>query len=316
LSTTTDNNGKFVFNPVYASNYEITIGKWGYYTLCQNISISQSDTLYLQLTNGYYDDFSFDFNWSVSSSATTGIWERGAPIFTDFNGTPANPGMDISGDCGEKAFITGNGGGSAGNDDIDDGETTLMSPVFDLSNYSNPLLSYYRWFFNDGGFGSPNDSLKIYITNGTDTVSLEKISATDPYMSTWHKSSFLIKNYISLTSSMQLILKAGDYSPGHLVEAGVDMFMIRDSSNTANINYNMDIPPVSFYPNPAKYRLYFSNFQEIEQIDIYQINGKHIFSKKLTDPSVKIDELSPGAYLIHILLKNHLRVTKKLIVQD
>ena len=31
---------------------------------------------------GYWDDFTFDFGWTVSGSAETGEWERGVPNST------------------------------------------------------------------------------------------------------------------------------------------------------------------------------------------------------------------------------------------
>ena len=39
------------------------------------------------------------------------------------------------------------------------GNTILTSPIIDLTNYNDPYVSYYRWFFNGGGFGTPNDEL-------------------------------------------------------------------------------------------------------------------------------------------------------------
>ena len=36
-------------------------------------------------------------------------------------------------------------------DDVDNGETILTSPVFDLSNYSDPVISYERWFVDKYG---------------------------------------------------------------------------------------------------------------------------------------------------------------------
>ena len=76
----------------------------------------------------------------------------------------SNTDFDIDGDLGEECYVTGNGGGNAGSDDIDNGETFLRSPSMDLSNYNQPILSYFTWFFNDGGggmSGPPNDSLII-----------------------------------------------------------------------------------------------------------------------------------------------------------
>ena len=56
-------------------------------------------------------------SWLLSLSYCT-KWKEGRPLAT-VDGT----------DC----FVTGNGGGTSGTDDVDEGPTTLFTPVFDLS---------------------------------------------------------------------------------------------------------------------------------------------------------------------------------------
>ncbi|MBL4669674.1 MAG: choice-of-anchor B family protein, partial [Flavobacteriales bacterium] len=163
LTVQTNASGNFTIPNFIEGNYDVFVGKWGYNQLClinQNL-ISAGNTHIYQIISGYYDDFTFDFNWVVTGSPSSGDWERGEPIGTTIGGAVSNPGIDSQTDCGNKAYITGNGGGSAGNDDIDGGVTILTSPVFDLSSYTNPYIYFDRWFFNAGGNGFPNDSLTI-----------------------------------------------------------------------------------------------------------------------------------------------------------
>ena len=70
---------------------------------------------------------------AVSGAAPVGIWEIGVPIGTDAGGSLSNPDADAV-DCGSKAYVTGNGGGSAGSDDVDFADAILTSPIMDLSN--------------------------------------------------------------------------------------------------------------------------------------------------------------------------------------
>src|SRR5690606_31415349 len=168
-----------------------------------------------QLETGYSDFFDVDLGWTVSGSPTSDDWERGVPVGTTYDSQECNPGND-SQDCGEMAYVTGNGGGQAGDDDVDAGATILTSPVFDLSGYNNPYLSYERWFFNDGGSGSPNDSLRVQITNGTQTVNLDISIAADPLSGQWAAKAFKLLDYIALTPFMQLKVRTTDVSPGHL----------------------------------------------------------------------------------------------------
>ena len=64
----------------------------------------------VSLDLGYADMFNLDLGWQVSGAAPDGIWERGVPEGTSAGGSQSNPGVDAS-DCGEKAYVTGNGGG-------------------------------------------------------------------------------------------------------------------------------------------------------------------------------------------------------------
>ena len=59
--------------------------------------------------------------------------------------------MDAA-DCGEKAYVTGNAGGSAGSDDVDFADAILTSPVMDLSNGGgDPVISLDYWWRNFSG---------------------------------------------------------------------------------------------------------------------------------------------------------------------
>ena len=132
---------------------------------------------------GYYDDFTFDFGWSVSGQATDGMWSVGDPEGTSSQGTNLNPEDDVSGDCYVNAYITDPAAGNqAGSNDVDDGDAILTSPILDLSNYTTPHIHYYRWFANAYG-SSPDDSLIVRITDGNSTVDVEVITANSPNLS-------------------------------------------------------------------------------------------------------------------------------------
>ncbi|MCE2772704.1 MAG: choice-of-anchor B family protein [Bacteroidetes bacterium] len=231
-----DNNGDFSSCNVISDEYDITSGLWGYQTICYLDSVNQNNpTLNLQLNPGYYDDFTFDFGWTISGTATAGTWERGIPVGTTYNTlNDANPGVDATGDCSRYAYVTGNGGGNVSSDDVDGGSTTLRSPVMNLTTYNDPWIHYSRWFFNDGGSGNPNDSLVIRLTDGFTTVTLEKVTANTPNNSSWVRRSFRVSDYFTPNANMRVIVETADLQPGHLVEAGFDHFLVVDS-NAASV---------------------------------------------------------------------------------
>ena len=96
------------------------------------------------LDSSYYDDFTFDFGWQTSGDATSGLWQLANPNPTIEDNQIFNPSDDISFDCSDRAYVTGNAiGGGSGGDDVDNGYVMLSSPLFDLTNYAQPVVKYY-----------------------------------------------------------------------------------------------------------------------------------------------------------------------------
>ena len=242
-STTSDSNGLFDFPSVYPTNYQIIAGKWGYKNkliLNGNFNISLNNQT-IELEQGIYDDYSLDYGWSVSGNATFGIWEKDKPYGTYYNTKPMNPNSDIGDDIGDECLITGNNGTAHYDDDIDDGYTRITSPVFDLTDYLNPYLSFKYWFKNDGGQGSAiNDYLLAGITNGYDSII---IFTTSTVTNDWDSIYLSLNNLVDFNDQMQIYFISEDVSPGHLVEAGIDVFMITDSASS-DISYNFTTPKI------------------------------------------------------------------------
>lgn len=266
---TSDSAGGFSANNIVPGNYDVYAGKWGFVTKCISGMYISSTTgnIVLSLDKGYMDDFTLNFGWTETGDATNGKWERGKPVGTDYNGVPVNPGNDVNMDCSDKAYITGNGGGGAGDDDIDNGTTVLTSPVFNLTGYNVPFISYFRWFFDSGGFSAPNDTLIVMITSGTDTAVIEKVIANPPNNSLWINKVFKISNYVAPGTNMRLILKATDYDQGHLVEAGLDMFQVYDSASGP-----LSIPPTQLAQNNSQLQLFPNPFSQSCNV-IYQLDS-------------------------------------------
>jgi len=320
-----DEVGEFSRCNILPGDYDYIAGKWGYTSECeQGVSFDEVNTLLdISLEKGIYDDFSFNFGWTVESTATVGFWERGIPVGTTFILVPSNPGADAEGDCGEHAFVTGNGGGQPGFDDVDDGYTKLISPVFDLSAYENPYVSYNYWFFNAGGSTSVDDYLRIKISNGFDTVLVDSITASIGQMSQWVKSEFKIKDLIEPTASMQMTFEAADLPPnGHLVEAGLDFFMVYDSIvNTVSIE-KIQEREIKLYPVPAQNLVNidlsaFNKNQFPVQIQLFDQQGALIERKQLNE-YIEIYPMQlhvkSGLFFIHTTTKDKKVYTKKLPV--
>jgi len=229
FATQSDVNGNFLLPAVFAGNYELIVGAWGYITEKIDLDVN-SGTIppVVALEYGYYDDFSFDFNWTTIDNAPRGVWELGEPAGTVNGNNFSNPDLDLPNDFSDQCYVTGNGGGEPGEWDLDNGTVTLISPVMDLTLYNSPKVKYSTWFYNAGGQGTPNDSLVVKISNGSTTVTLETITQS---AGQWKpESQFELVDLLPITSTMTVSFTAYDLNPQHLVEAAVDGFHVDETA--------------------------------------------------------------------------------------
>ncbi len=177
-----------------------------------------------------FDDFEADTGWTSGApgdTATTGQWVRVDPI-----GTAAQPEDDHTIDPGAIAWITGQhvAGQGDGFADVDGGATTLLSPIFDLSNTPSPSISYWRWFYTSSG--GLEDSLRVDISSdgGATWFPVEAIGNSGARLQAlggWFSHTFDPAAITpTLTSTMRLRFVATDANPGSVVEAGIDDFTI------------------------------------------------------------------------------------------
>ncbi|MBI65644.1 MAG: hypothetical protein CMG64_05080 [Candidatus Marinimicrobia bacterium] len=183
------------------------------------------------------EDFESNNDWTVGAFddlAQDGIWELGVPNSTfDENNNLVQTGTDHS-ENGLNCYFTGNGDNpySPGQSDVDGGKTTLFSPVYDLSEYSAALISYWKWYTNNQGNNPNSDYWIVQVTNdGENWVDLEN---TNESFNFWKNEQFILNEYVSLTNQIQFKFIADDSyyegdngSGGSLIEAALDDFLIK-----------------------------------------------------------------------------------------
>jgi hypothetical protein len=206
----------------------------------------------VELEKGYYDDFGLDLGWTASATANSGFWVREKPNGTSIQGQPSNPGSDSNLDVNNECYVTGNNPSTqASTDDVDGGEVTLLSPLIDLTGYDDAILSFDYWFFNGGGSGSPNDRFEVRLINdGVSSLIFKK----DTSASTWRSSGDLhLKNFISglNNNKLQIQFWTADLNPGHLVEAGVDIFELTPIKSPSGVQQINEQATIKASPNPS-----------------------------------------------------------------
>ncbi|MFU8829564.1 MAG: choice-of-anchor B family protein, partial [Phycisphaerales bacterium] len=140
----------------------------------------------------FQDQFDTDTGWVIGApddDATSGIWVRANP-----NGTIAQPSSPLFGNF---CYITGqHPGGGAGANDVDNGKTTLTTPLLDLAANGpggTHQISYWRWYSNSAGANPNNDIFVVDISadNGQTWVNVETVGPAGPEVSGgWFQHAF------------------------------------------------------------------------------------------------------------------------------
>ncbi len=312
FTASSDQAGNFKMPAFEPETYTVVGGKWGYLHQAFDRQIDANNSVTIVLDEGYQDDFILDQSWTVGGDGVAGVWERTDPTGTFGNiqgeATMINPEDDVDNDLGRLCYVTGNARGfisSPGDDDVDNGAVTLTCPSMDLSDYLSPIVEYNAWFVSGLGNRELNDSMKVYASNGTDTVLIETV--TRPNVSEWReRSSIRLAEFLTVTNNMQIIFSTIDDPAGHWVEAGVDAFLVVDAMPNPVAKVFSDQIKLSAFPNPFAEEL--SVQYQLDDIDDVQLSLYNLLGQRISTTSLQQSEgtlsignqLDKGIYFIHL----------------
>jgi hypothetical protein len=197
------------------------------------------------LTTFFFNDFEGATNegWTggvAGDTATTGVWVR-----VDPRGTAAQPEDDHTAPPGVLCWVTGQGsvGGALGENDVDNGTTTLLSPVFDASGLGAPRIRYWRWYSNQTGAEPNTDIFEVDISgNGGSTWTSVEVVGPSGVGSDggWFEHEFAISDVLAPTANMRMRFVASDLAGGSIIEAAIDDIRGTDlaSSGITDCNNN------------------------------------------------------------------------------
>lgn len=180
--------------------------------------------------------------------ATSGRWTRAAPV-----GTLAQPSEDHT-RAGTVCWVTGNAapGAPASEADVDGGVTTLLSPVWDLSDASGARVSYWRWFSNDLGTSPDEDLWSVDASNdgGVTWVALESTVVSE---ASWRRLEFDLGEVFGALGRVRLRFVARDTGGASLVEAAVDdvLLQVRTATDAALVPFPGSLQFLAPHPNPC-----------------------------------------------------------------
>lgn len=309
----TDANGLITLGLYYQDNYDLYAGKWSYSTNCfvDTMITNSSGTVTIYINQGYYDDFTFDYGWVSDGDAERGFWEREIPVgVSGTSGAVQNPYNDVPWDCGDYAYLTGNGTQASNTEEVNGGEVTLISPVFDLTGYADPHINFTSWFYNQHGYLPLNDTLKFYLFDGTTIELIEKKYHDNTNQSHWVPNSIRVSDFMVPNSTMQLIVTLSDeLATENVTEGGIDNFSITDFS-LLNLD-NKEVEKIVLYPNPSDGLIHITGADEGVLI-LYDSTGRMVVTRVISE-QISISELEPGIYFVEINANGSKELTKLIV---
>lgn len=157
------------------------------------------------------------FERAPLGTATTGLWERAAPIATTNGGTTIQPGTQTT-PGGSQCWVTDGRGGSAGTYDVDGGYTDLWSPVLDLAHLQSAELRLQYWYAESVG----NDPMELAISRdggSSWTPAFTRSTASGAW------TALVVDLGAPLTAQMRVRVRAQDLAAS-LVECLIDDFAV------------------------------------------------------------------------------------------
>lgn len=294
----TDGNGRYS-DFVFDLTYEIGSGSWGYGDTLITVSDLSSPIVVTLPGTGilYRDRFIIDQYWAVTTTATSGIWERGVPESTEYQGVIYNAPEDSPWDIGDQCYATGLSGGDPFEDDLELRKTnTLVSQPIILSvDHPEVRISFDYWFqaiLADEGV----TPLLVYLTFDNQDVPDILVAELDNYDSNWQKFSSLVDIKAVLdqgASSMRLKIVAERLKPAGQ-EAGVDNIDIEILGLSSTDNPRTVFTLIA--PNPFHDRLYIMSDQ-VEHVEMYDMNGRRVLDVPMTS-EIDTKDLIPGIYIL------------------
>jgi hypothetical protein len=177
----------------------------------------------------FADDFEADRGWTVGApgdDATSGLWVRADPNPTTFYSAAfaVNPADDATPGAGARCFVTGNAATTDPRlDDVDNGRTSLVSPVFDLAGKRWSFVELRSWFVD---LGVGDDTLQTWLSNdgGANWMPAWSTAAT---VNRWVRRDLRVRDWVRNTASARFKVVARDAPENSICEAAIDGFAVR-----------------------------------------------------------------------------------------
>ncbi|GIF00957.1 hypothetical protein Ari01nite_84210 [Paractinoplanes rishiriensis] len=171
------------------------------------------------------DGFETATGWTAGTAdtATSGRFERGIPGATSSSGVTTQLGTAAA---GSYELVTGaTAGSTAGDNDVDGGTTSIVSPSITLPAGTITLtFAYYLAHLNNATSG---DYLRVRVIGSTTSTVFTQAGAASNRGAAWSTATVNLSSFAG--QSVRLSVEAADTGTGSLIEAAVDNVSITRS---------------------------------------------------------------------------------------
>ncbi len=270
------------------------------------------------------DDLSQLGSWTEGQpedNAATGEWEFGPPIGSyNTPGDPTTvcqPGAQHT-DGGSLCWYTGNALSTSsplGDNDVDEGSTTLMGPNIDLTSYSEPAMSYWRWYTNNppSGANPYTDWWQVYASpdNGDTWFPVEDTKSGER---NWRRKVFRVKDVLG-EDATQIRLKfiasdsirpEQDLEGGSLVEAAIDDIELWSAAAPDFISEREQERVLGVWPSPTTGQLNVEvriGHEPGMSIEVLDLTGRMVLAPRAVAQDMlrmDVSGLADGQYIVRL----------------
>ncbi|MBI2428327.1 MAG: choice-of-anchor B family protein [Ignavibacteriales bacterium] len=307
------------------TSYRVLVSKFGFGVDSVDVipETDQIKNIDIVLSAHGKDNFEFDLGWTVGSvpdSGTNGRWERVQPKQIVFLGDTLQPGQDHT-DGGDLCFVTGSTNSLGDNVD---GQTTLVSPSFNVSTMSNPVILY--WLFINTRSNPMDDTLYVDISND-DGVTWKNAEIVTGKQQRWAQHRISTNPFVTGTDKMKMRFVARDGGAATAFEVAVDDVEFGDNLQLSVEPIHGSVPShfslSQNYPNPFNPTTtinYSIPHNGMVSLKIFDLLGKEAATlvesqQEVGSYSVTFDgsDLSSGIYF-YTLRSGAFSETKKLVL--
>lgn len=267
---------------------------------------------YPRYVNNFDDDKQM-LGWQLGATddnATSGQWVRATPVASNSTDGPVQTGADHTSGKGG-CLVTGNGSNAfeaPGSNDVDNGKTTVLTPMLDLPFYE-PVVEYYRWYSNDRGSSSNarTDYWSVEINNGL-SVFWKRVDYTKQADQQWRRRIFKVSEYFPGADKIQMRFIVEDKTQANLtnngqdiVDGAIDDFVIYEGAPLGVDNVKVNRAEI--YPNPADDVVNIVvNDGSKGSISVMDMTGKVIAKVEVTEGNsryaINTSGIAAGTYIV------------------